>query len=52
MKRTPDLGVDDLNLELAQFVSKVIDKPVQYPLSPSESFRKGYNGRYACMGQS
>jgi hypothetical protein len=40
------------NLELAQFISKIIDKPGKYTSSPSESFRRGSSRRYALDGQS
>jgi dTDP-glucose 4,6-dehydratase len=38
------------NLELAFLVSKIMDKPLKYRLTPSESVRRGYDRRYALDG--
>lgn len=38
------------NLELAMLVSKIMDKPLNYKLVPSESARRGYDRRYALDG--
>lgn len=38
------------NLEMAQLVAELMDKPLNYKLIPSESARKGYDRRYALDG--
>lgn len=38
------------NLEFAQLVAKMMDKPLKYKLVKSESARKGYDRRYALDG--
>jgi len=38
------------NLEVAQLVAGILDKPLKYRLVPSESARKGYDRRYALDG--
>lgn len=38
------------NLEFAQLVAKLMDKPLKYKLVKSESARKGYDRRYALDG--
>lgn len=38
------------NLELAQMVARIVNKPLKYKLVPSESIRPGYDRRYALDG--
>lgn len=38
------------NLEVAQYVAKLLGKPLEYKLIPSEEARRGYDRRYALDG--